>query len=108
MLLIEHGGMWLDANSFFLGNLSWIDNLSEQELVYNKITSSPEVLTFTYNELMGGNKSTVLDDRTNSSVYLFPGIEIWAEISMPGAQFYKDVLETIKHVLSVGKEDADR
>jgi hypothetical protein len=26
-LIHEHGGMWIDANSFFLGDLSWMTRL---------------------------------------------------------------------------------
>jgi len=40
-LLYENGGMWLDTNSFFIGNLSWINNLDKEEHVYNKIGSEP-------------------------------------------------------------------
>jgi hypothetical protein len=66
--------MWLDANSFFIGDFSWIDNLDKEAHVYNRISSDPDILTFSLNKIVGGNKTSVIDPRTKASVYLFPGV----------------------------------
>lgn len=51
----------MDANSFFLRNLSWIEGIDQEEGVYNKLSSEPEMIMFTFNERYGGNKSIVFD-----------------------------------------------
>ena len=47
-LLYENGGMWIDANTVFLNDFSWIENLDKQVYIDNKIGKSPEYLTFSY------------------------------------------------------------
>jgi len=37
LLIYEHGGMWIDANSFLLGELNWINQLNFDPLVYNRL-----------------------------------------------------------------------
>lgn len=61
-LLYENGGMWLDTNSFFVRDLNWIENIEKETTPYNRISNDPDVITFTYNELFGGNKSRVIDE----------------------------------------------
>lgn len=63
-LLYENGGMWLDTNSFFVNNLNWIDNIDKELSPYNRIRNDPDIITFTYNDLYGGNKTRVIDDKT--------------------------------------------
>lgn len=73
-LIYENGGMWIDTNSFFLGNFSWLDDIASQQWVQNRITAQPEVITFSLSTVMGGNTTTVYDDSLQQEVYLFPGV----------------------------------
>lgn len=73
-LVYENGGMWLDTNSFFLGNFSWLDDLASQKWVQNRITPQPEVITFSLSTVMGGNTTIVYDQALQQEVYLFPGV----------------------------------
>lgn len=61
-LLYENGGMWLDTNSFFVSDLSWIEHIDEETMPYNRIRSNPDVITFTFSQY-GGNKTRVVDDK---------------------------------------------
>lgn len=54
--------MWLDANSFFTNDLAWIDNIEKELSPYNRISKDPDLITFTYNSMFGGNKTRVIDD----------------------------------------------
>lgn len=49
LVLYDHGGVWMDANSFFVRDLSWIEQIDQQKGVYNKLTTEPEMIMFTYN-----------------------------------------------------------
>jgi hypothetical protein len=40
-LIYENGGMWVDTNSFFLGNFSWIENIAKQKLLENRLSAEP-------------------------------------------------------------------
>lgn len=40
-LVYENGGMWIDTNSFFLGNFSWLDNIGKEKWVMNRIAPEP-------------------------------------------------------------------
>lgn len=99
-LVHDNGGMWLDTNSFFLGDFSWIDHLDTYPLVYNRVSSRPEFLSFSHNKDFGGNKTNVTDPRTNKPVYLFPGNEIWSYISIPKSRFLRDTIDQIEYALS--------
>lgn len=94
-LVFENGGMWIDTNSFFLGNFSWLDNIKQEKWVINRITPEPEMITFSLSTVMGGNTTTVYDDRLEQEVYLFPGVEIWSFISKPKSKFLTDVLNRL-------------
>lgn len=61
MLMYEHGGVWIDAGSFFVQNLSWIDRLYELPNVYNRFFSNPQIVLFTKNIHYSGNKTKVFD-----------------------------------------------
>lgn len=50
MLLLHYGGMWIDTNSFFIQDLSWLDTLKEQPHIYNKMGERPEVLLGSFSE----------------------------------------------------------
>jgi hypothetical protein len=56
--------MWLDTNSFFVDRFTWIENIEKETSVYNKLRSDPDIVTFTYNNLYGGNKTRVIDQDT--------------------------------------------
>lgn len=46
-LIYENGGMWLDTNSIFLNDFSWIENIDKQIDITNKIGAYPDYLAFT-------------------------------------------------------------
>lgn len=87
--------MWLDTNSILFANLSWIENIDKEKWVYNRVSAEPEIITFTLNSAMGGNSTTVKDERSGENVYLFPGVEIWSFISKPKSKFLTDVLNRL-------------
>lgn len=43
-LLLKYGGMWVDANSFFIEDFSWLDSLKDQPFIYHKYGNYPEVI----------------------------------------------------------------
>ena len=59
-LLYENGGMWIDANSFFMDAFNWIEKLDLQAGLVNKIGEYPDYFGFTY-AAYGGNKTKILD-----------------------------------------------
>ncbi len=60
-LIHQNGGMWIDTNSFFLGNFSWIENITKEKWVENKLTPQPEIITFSLSSVMGGNQTIIHD-----------------------------------------------
>jgi hypothetical protein len=62
-LIYENGGMWVDTNTFFLGNFSWIENIAKEKWVINRASSEPEVITFSLSTVMGGNTTIIHDDQ---------------------------------------------
>ena len=94
-LVYENGGMWLDTNSFFLGDFQWLDDIAQQKWVANRLTPQPEMITFSLSTVMGGNTTTVYDEALKQEVYLFPGVEIWSFISKPKSKFLTDVLDRL-------------
>ena len=44
MLMIEHGGMWMDARTYFLRDLSWADFPQNSSLIHKKIGPEPDIL----------------------------------------------------------------
>ena len=94
-LVYENGGMWLDTNSFFLGDFQWLDDIAQQKWVANRLTPQPEMITFSLSTVMGGNTTTVYDHALKQEVYLFPGVEIWSFISKPKSKFLTDVLDRL-------------
>lgn len=40
-LIYENGGMWVDTNSFFLGNFTWIENIAKEKWLHNRLTPQP-------------------------------------------------------------------
>jgi mannosyltransferase OCH1-like enzyme len=36
LLILKYGGLWLDINSYFLGDLSWVEN-PHQPFISNKL-----------------------------------------------------------------------
>lgn len=107
-LLLDHGGVWIDANSFFLGELSWIDRLYEEPYVYNRFFPDPDVVTFTKNYMYSGNKTVVKHHSLNTDVYLHPGMEVWFIIAKPQSNFFKDVMLSIEYSIPKGKREMDR
>lgn len=45
-ILQEHGGVWIDANSILLEDMSWITNLPSNPYVINKFGSAPQAFVF--------------------------------------------------------------
>lgn len=56
--------MWLDTNSFLVNELTWIQNIDKQTTAFNRISSDPDLITFTYDALFGGNKTRVINAET--------------------------------------------
>lgn len=52
----------MDANSFFFGNFSWIENIAKEKLLYNRLSAEPEMITFSLSSRMGGNKTKLFDE----------------------------------------------
>jgi len=61
VLMYENGGMWLDSNSFFINDFSWIENIQKEASIINRIGTYPDHLAFTFHPY-GGNKTKVWDE----------------------------------------------
>lgn len=59
--MLDQGGIWVDANTFFLGKLDWVNRLYEIPYIYNRFFPDPDVVTFSFNQEFGGNKTQVWD-----------------------------------------------
>lgn len=85
--------MWLDANSFFVRDLNWVQNLNNDSSVYNKVVDDPEIIMFTYNWLFGANRTIVFDEQHKVRVRLFPGAENWSFLAKKKAKLLGDHIE---------------
>lgn len=47
-LLLKYGGMWMDANSFFIEKLDWVNDIKNQPHFYNKVGDQPDVILGSY------------------------------------------------------------
>ncbi len=59
--MYEQGGMWVDLSCIFLHDLSWVDQLANTNLIYNAISSDPEVIFFTNDAFFSSNKTKAYD-----------------------------------------------
>lgn len=47
LLIRKYGGLWTDANSYFLIDFSWAENF-DLPYIYNKVGESPQLLLSAY------------------------------------------------------------
>jgi hypothetical protein len=40
-LMLDRGGLWVDANTMFLGKLDWVNKLFEIPYIYNRFFPDP-------------------------------------------------------------------
>ena len=102
MLLEKYGGMWMDANSVFAGDLSWVDNLRNDPRIYNKLQSEPEMLIGAYTDVSyegKGNVTVLFDPALNATVDVFPGYEDWFLLAKPNCSFLQAALTSLPLVL---------
>lgn len=92
-LLYAYGGMWMDANSVFLRDLNWIDSISTDNSIKNKISDDPDLLMGAYTSYShGGNITYVFDETTHQQINVFPGLENWFILARPHSRFLREAL----------------
>ena len=65
----------MDANSFFLKPLSWVDEIYNLTRVYNKLASQAQILISAYTKYShDGNITYHFDPAYNQVVNVFPGL----------------------------------
>jgi hypothetical protein len=61
-ILHDNGGMWLDITSILLRDLSWVDNIQNDEVIDTKPSDEPEIIMYVYHLFFGGNNTVVFDN----------------------------------------------
>ena len=101
--MYENGGIWTDANSYFLQSFKWVEDLYKLPGVYNRFFPNPNVIFFTQNVKFSGNKTKIYDEKSQQQVYLFPGMENWFIIAKPKSQYYTEVIAALERYFEVGR-----
>ena len=105
MLLKDYGGMWIDANSYFVSsNLSWLDHPQRSKLIHNKLGEEPDVLLGAYSQ---GALRLVHDEQLNATVNVYPGLENWFLAAKPSTKFFQDWWNTLQELLRDGVDAMD-
>ena len=99
-LMRQHGGMWIDADTYFVQPLNWTQHLRASTLLHNKIGDFPEVILGAQTP----NKATVDDSDLKMTVNLFPGLSHWFILAQPHSQLFEDVFSTVRETLKKGMQ----
>lgn len=97
--------MWVDSSTFFVEELSWVNNIADQNIpILNKISEEPDLLTFRLDDYDKPN-GWVYDASLDQSIHLSPGIENWAIISKKNTPFVIDSLKIIEEIIFGDEEE---